>query len=135
VLTSWIAMIPGTLLYVYLGHIAGTAAAAEGRTPAEWALLVVGLLATIAVTVYVTRLARRQLARRTEVPGAEEEGAARDEGTSVAAALRMAAVAVLLLALGVFVQSRSELLSEKVRGWVAEGPEAAAEVRSGPDGG
>lgn len=67
VLASWIGMMPGTLLYVYLGSIAGDLAGAGGRasrTPAEWAFYAVGLVATIAVTVFVTRLARRALAER-----------------------------------------------------------------------
>jgi uncharacterized membrane protein YdjX (TVP38/TMEM64 family) len=62
VLTSWIAMLPATFLYVYLG-VAGNAAV-SGRGPGGgWrtALWVVGLLATIAVTFFVTRAARREL--------------------------------------------------------------------------
>ena len=54
VVASWIGMMPGTLLYVYLGSIAGDLAGAGGRasrTPAEWAFYAVGLVATIAVTV------------------------------------------------------------------------------------
>jgi uncharacterized membrane protein YdjX (TVP38/TMEM64 family) len=65
VLASWIAMLPPTVLYVYLG-VAGKAAAGAGeagRSPLEWALLGVGLLATAVVTVMVTRAARRQLAQ------------------------------------------------------------------------
>ncbi|MBX6313598.1 MAG: TVP38/TMEM64 family protein [Isosphaeraceae bacterium] len=70
VLTSWVAMLPGTFLYVYLGHIggAGIEAASGGvgrpRSPAEWGFLIVGLLATIAVTIYLGRLARRALSQR-----------------------------------------------------------------------
>lgn len=67
VVASWIGMMPGTLVYVYLGSIAGDLAGADGRasrTPAEWAFYAVGLVATIAVTVFVTRLARRALAER-----------------------------------------------------------------------
>ncbi len=76
ILTSWIAMIPGTFLYVYLGHVGrtGLEASAGGsrtRTPAEWAFLVVGLLATLAVTIYVTQLARKAL-RETTVGKIEE---------------------------------------------------------------
>lgn len=59
-----IGMLPGTLMYVYLGHAgkaAAGAAAGEGKSPAEWALLGVGLLATIVVTVFVTKIARRAL--------------------------------------------------------------------------
>lgn len=65
---SWIGMIPGTAMYVYLGSLAGDlaglAAGGRARTPAEWVLYGVGLLATAAVTLLVTRLARRALNRR-----------------------------------------------------------------------
>jgi uncharacterized membrane protein YdjX (TVP38/TMEM64 family) len=71
VLTSWVAMLPGTLLYVYLGVVGrrGLEAAAGGSSASlgQWTLLAVGLVATVAVTAYVTRLAKRALARRTEV--------------------------------------------------------------------
>jgi len=64
VLSSWIGMLPITVLYVSLGA-AGKAAvgAAEGRTrsPWEWAAYAVGLAATIAVTIWVARLAKREL--------------------------------------------------------------------------
>ena len=68
VLASWIGMMPGTVLYVYLGSLAGSLATIgqghRARTPAEWALYLIGLAATLAVTVYVTRLARRALQKR-----------------------------------------------------------------------
>ena len=69
VLASWLGMLPGTVMYVYLGSLAGDLVATLGlagrtRTPAEWALYGVGLAATVAVTVVVTRLARRALDRR-----------------------------------------------------------------------
>ena len=69
VLASWIGMMPGTVLYVYLGSIAGelAAGARTRRTPAEWALYAVGLVATVAVTVYVSRLARRALDTRARL--------------------------------------------------------------------
>lgn len=77
VLTSWVAMLPGTLMYVYLGVAgrAGLEAASGGRarTPAEWALIVVGLMATIAVTVYVTRLARRAMREHAGIAANGEE--------------------------------------------------------------
>jgi uncharacterized membrane protein YdjX (TVP38/TMEM64 family) len=61
-LASWIAMMPGTLLYVWIGYLA-VAPAGGTRDPAVWryGLLGAGLAATIAVTVYVARLARRKL--------------------------------------------------------------------------
>lgn len=70
ILASWLAMLPGTFMYVYLGYAgrAGVAAAAgqSGRSIGQWLLLGVGLLATIVVTVYVTKLARRAIADQAE---------------------------------------------------------------------
>jgi len=64
-----LGMIPGTVLYVYLGKVAGDAVAvaggAQSKTPAEWGYLVVGLAVTLFVTVYVTRIARKALAEAT----------------------------------------------------------------------
>jgi uncharacterized membrane protein YdjX (TVP38/TMEM64 family) len=58
-------MLPGTVLYVYYGKLAGDVAGAVGgsarRGPGHYAVLALGLAATIAVTVVVTRLARRAL--------------------------------------------------------------------------
>ncbi|MEK7282750.1 MAG: TVP38/TMEM64 family protein [Acidobacteriota bacterium] len=68
VLASFIGMMPGTVLYVYLGFagraVAQAAAGRAERPAAEYASWAVGLLATIAVTAYVTRLARRALHSR-----------------------------------------------------------------------
>ena len=66
VLASALGMLPGTVTYTYLGSVAGEIAAgsARARTPAEWTFYGLGLLATVAVTVYVTRVARAALAKR-----------------------------------------------------------------------
>lgn len=64
VLASWIGMMPGTVMYVYLGSLARAGAAPHQRTTGEWILYGVGLLATIAVTVFVTRIARKSLAKK-----------------------------------------------------------------------
>jgi uncharacterized membrane protein YdjX (TVP38/TMEM64 family) len=65
---SWIGMMPGTIMYVYIGSLAGEVAklGSEGRTrtSAEWALYIVGLIATIAVTIFITRIARGALRRK-----------------------------------------------------------------------
>ncbi len=66
VLASWIGMLPGTVMYVYLGVAgrAGIQAAAGdqvGRSPAEYGFLSLGLLATVFVTLLVTRAARKAL--------------------------------------------------------------------------
>jgi uncharacterized membrane protein YdjX (TVP38/TMEM64 family) len=69
VFASWVGMIPGTILFVYIGSLSGDLArAASGetaRTPAMWALDAIGLLATIAVAVYATRIGRRALKEKT----------------------------------------------------------------------
>lgn len=69
-LAASIGMLPGTTLYVHLGKVGGDVVAAAGgqgaaRGPAEWALLGVGLAATLVVTLQITRLARRALDRAT----------------------------------------------------------------------
>jgi len=66
VLASWIGMMPGTVMYVYLGSLARVGATGGKKSPAELALYGVGLLATLGVTVFITRLARRALAKRTQ---------------------------------------------------------------------
>ncbi|NEO28009.1 MAG: TVP38/TMEM64 family protein [Kamptonema sp. SIO4C4] len=66
VIASWIGMMPGTVMYVYLGSLAGNIATlGAGETPenamAQWILRIVGFIATVAVTVYVTKIARKAL--------------------------------------------------------------------------
>lgn len=61
-----IGMLPGTLLYVYLGSIAGSlaqagAAAATTQTELQWIGRGVGFIATLAVTLYTTQIARQAL--------------------------------------------------------------------------
>ncbi|MDP3937746.1 MAG: TVP38/TMEM64 family protein [Deltaproteobacteria bacterium] len=63
-------MIPGTLLYVYYGKLAGDVAALAGGAATErgaeyYAVLGIGLVATLAVTIFVTRLARKALDEAT----------------------------------------------------------------------
>ncbi len=62
VLASWIGMMPGTVMYVYIGSLAK--AATGGRPTGEWVLYGVGLLATVSVTIFVTRIAKKALAQR-----------------------------------------------------------------------
>ena len=63
VLVSAICMIPGTLLYAYLGAIGKASVSGAGAQHSIWqyVLLGVGLVATIAVTIIVSRIARNAL--------------------------------------------------------------------------
>ena len=69
VLASWLGMIPGTVMYVYLGSLVNVGAAHRQRTTGEWVLYGVGLLATIAVTIFVTRVARKALQKKIASAG------------------------------------------------------------------
>jgi uncharacterized membrane protein YdjX (TVP38/TMEM64 family) len=69
-LAASLGMLPGTLLYTYSGKLVGdVAAVAAGysppRTPAAYLVLVLGLVATAAVTLLITRRARQALAAAT----------------------------------------------------------------------
>jgi uncharacterized membrane protein YdjX (TVP38/TMEM64 family) len=69
------AMLPGTLLYVYygkaLGSLAALASGAKTQKGLEfWIVLGVGLLATIVVTTFVTRLAGKALRQQIDAPDA-----------------------------------------------------------------
>jgi len=70
ILASWIGMMPGTVMYVYFGSIAGNLATlgadpGEGNA-AKQVLTWVGLAATVAVTILITRVARRALTTTLE---------------------------------------------------------------------
>ncbi len=65
-------MLPGTVLYVYSGKVAGDVAALAGgadieKDAAYYFVLALGLVATVAVTTVVTRLARKALEVNTQL--------------------------------------------------------------------
>lgn len=77
IIASWVAMLPGTVLYVYLGVAgkAGLEAAAGAHSAAhslQTTLLVAGLVATFIVTWFVSRIAKKAL-QNTQLDEAKEK--------------------------------------------------------------
>ncbi len=61
-----VGMIPGTIMYVYIGSLAGNLATIGTQTTsanpvAQWSLRIIGFVATVAVTVYITKIAKKAL--------------------------------------------------------------------------
>ena len=73
VLASWIGMMPGTFLYVYIGTAGKAAVSVAGGGEAMkhrwqyWTFLSVGLAATVVVTIWVTKIARDALKKTADV--------------------------------------------------------------------
>lgn len=75
-LASMAGTIPSAAVYVYAGTVAGEIAqsgAERGRTPAEWGLLIGGLIATVVLTWYIRRVAKGALARNLDTGTPERE--------------------------------------------------------------
>lgn len=77
VLASWIGMLPGTLMYVYLGSalksLADVAAGAPKGGAPQTVFFILGLVMTIVATVVVTRVARRALSEAVAAHGESQE--------------------------------------------------------------
>lgn len=61
-----VGMIPGTIMYVYIGSLAGNLAliGTENQptnSTFTWIIRIVGFIATVAVTIYVTKIAKKAL--------------------------------------------------------------------------
>lgn len=73
-----VGMIPGTIMYVYIGSLAGSIATIGGETQpdanpiAQWAIRIIGFAATVAVTLYVTKIAKKAL--NESIDGGETTG-------------------------------------------------------------
>lgn len=70
VLASWLGMLPAMIMLTYIGSLAGSlaklgAGAGRTRTPIEWGFYGIGLVATIVLTIYITRIAKRALDEKT----------------------------------------------------------------------
>jgi uncharacterized membrane protein YdjX (TVP38/TMEM64 family) len=81
-LVASVGMLPGTVLYVYSGRVIGeitaiAAGAGVQRGPGSWIVLLLGLAATLALVVVVTRIARRALREEEGI----DAGATRSAGS------------------------------------------------------
>ena len=68
-----VGMIPGTLMYVYIGSLAGSIALIgtanqPTNSTLQWSIQIVGFIATVAVTIYINRIAKQALNQLTESP-------------------------------------------------------------------
>ena len=72
VLASWIGMMPGTVMYVYIGSLAGdvatlgTGSGGQASNAAQWTIRIVGFISTVVVTIYVTRIAKKVLKEKVQ---------------------------------------------------------------------
>ena len=78
VVVTFLALIPNTALFTYAGLLVGDLAElgsrpiASGRT--KWLVMTAGIVSTVVVTFFVTRIARRSLAKRLPEEINEESG-------------------------------------------------------------
>jgi uncharacterized membrane protein YdjX (TVP38/TMEM64 family) len=121
VLASWICMLPGTFMYVYIGHLGAqglqvASGSADSASVGKTALLIVGLMAMIVVTIYVTRLARRALAEQgafAAEPSPRSEELSTAAATGARSGLRTVVLpitAVVLLAATIAAWTRQDAL-------------------------
>jgi len=66
-----LGILPGTIMFVYVGSLAknlATLGAEDVSAPSgiQWAIRIIGFIATVAVTVYVTKIARKALNQKVE---------------------------------------------------------------------
>lgn len=68
-IASWIGMMPGTVMYVYIGSLGSDLATAGTgeQSYLKWILNAVGFIATVLVSVYVGKIAKQALERKVDI--------------------------------------------------------------------
>lgn len=87
VAASWIGMMPGTVLYVYLGSVASDLASLLAgdlaESPIGNGLFYVGLAATVVLTVVITRIAGKALRDQLDMAEAPDDSKTGQENATV----------------------------------------------------
>jgi uncharacterized membrane protein YdjX (TVP38/TMEM64 family) len=72
---GFVGMIPGTIMYVYIGSLAGTLARISSEQTnietqrTQWIIRIIGFIATVMVAVYVTHVAKKALDQSASMEG------------------------------------------------------------------
>ncbi len=77
VLASWIGMLPGTILAVYIGSAVGSLAG-EAKSIAERVFFFIGLGVALLMVVFITRIARKALRQQVAQTSADREAERND---------------------------------------------------------
>ncbi|MBW3539192.1 MAG: TVP38/TMEM64 family protein [Planctomycetes bacterium] len=126
VLASWVAMLPATFLVAYLGSLGRSAAAGGSTSTGEWILRGAGLAATIAVTLYITHIARKALYEQTEIDEAAAAEALDNRAEAGSAAecrwpwgtLLLAVCAAAMLAGSVWASVEGDRVTNAIKQWL-----------------
>ncbi len=65
IISSWAGMIPSTVAYTYLGSLGKTILTTK-NSPVNWAIICIGLIATVSVTLIISRIAKKTLALKNQ---------------------------------------------------------------------
>ncbi|MHC4768242.1 MAG: TVP38/TMEM64 family protein, partial [Planctomycetota bacterium] len=135
VLASWLFMLPGAFMYIFFGHVGGQGLAGinESSTAGVWIWVArgVGLAATVALVVYVSRLALNMMRDQTAILD-EPSDSRTNQAEPVAGApaawpwRTTAAVALALILAGAAGWAQAH--RDSIRGLFGPAPVAMAEV-------
>lgn len=127
-------MLPATMVYVYLGYTGrvGLTQSVDPRGTLEWLMLIIGLIATVAVTGYVSFLARRAIAARTRDESSQGEPQNVINMTKRAPGLASVCLTITMAMLLVIATACSDMITARFGPPVIVAREAYADRVNGP---